>query len=71
MNGSGLRTVQGFTSNRELLPAAVNSVTFQRVVESKWDPPEAPFPAGVPRERPNYTMLCNAMNFQSAQALNA
>jgi VWFA-related protein len=71
MDGSGLHTLLGFTTDRELLVAAVNSATYQRVAQSKWDPPDAPSLPGVPREKPNYTMLCNAMNFQSAQALNA
>ncbi len=71
MDGSGLHTLQGFTADRELLEAAVNSATYQRVADSKWDPPDAPTLPGVPPEKPNFTMLCNAMNFQSAQALNA
>jgi VWFA-related protein len=71
IDGSGLRMLQGFTSDRELLMAAVNSATYQRVAESKWDPPDSVPVPGLPREEPNFTMLCNAMNFQSAQALNA
>lgn len=71
MDGSGLKMLQGFTSNRELLLAAINSVAYQRVPQSIWEPPQSSAVPGLPRERPNYTFLCNAMNFQSAQALNA
>jgi len=71
MDGSGLHTLQGFTSDRDLLMVAVNSVSYQRVPESIWEPPQSSAVPGLPRERPNYTMLCNAMNFQSSQALNA
>jgi VWFA-related protein len=71
MDGSGLRTVQGFSSDPEMLLAAVKSITYKRVAESNWDPPQAPAVAGLPSEKPNYLLLCNAMNFQSARTLNA
>jgi len=57
-DASGLHMLQGFTSDKNLLVAAVNSIPYQLVPEARWDP--APFPPP-----------CNAMNFQSAQALNA
>jgi VWFA-related protein len=59
MDGTGLHLVQGFTSDHELLSAAVNSIAYQLVPESYWTP--------EPMSRP---LLCNAMNFQSAQTLN-
>jgi VWFA-related protein len=64
MDEGGLHLLQGVTSDQKLLLAAVNSVAFQIVPESRWDPPSPP-------ERPNILLLCNAMNFQSARALNA
>jgi hypothetical protein len=63
VDGSGLHMVQGFTSDRDLLLTAVNSVTYQASPESYWYPPPPPPPV--------FAWLCAAMNFQSAQALNA
>jgi len=57
-DGSGLHLLQGFTTDRDLLIAAVNSIPHQLIPDARWDP--APFPPP-----------CNAMNFQSAQALNS
>lgn len=57
-DGSGLHLLQGFTTDRDLLTAAVNSIPHQLIPDARWDP--APFPPP-----------CNAMNFQSAQALNS
>jgi VWFA-related protein len=65
MDGSGLRLVQGFTSDRDLLLAAVDSIAYQPAQESRWEMSAADFRA------PSLPLLCNAMNFQSAQALNA
>jgi VWFA-related protein len=71
MDGSGLHLRQGFTSDRDLLLAAVNAITYQRALEGQWDPPSSPSTPGIPPERPNFLLLCNAMNYQSAQTLNA
>ncbi|HWG17776.1 MAG TPA: VWA domain-containing protein, partial [Acidobacteriaceae bacterium] len=59
MDGSGLHLLQGFTGDRNLLVAAVSSITHQRVPDAYW----APDPGGPPP--------CAAANFQSGQALNA
>lgn len=71
MDGSGLHTVQGFTTDRDLLLAAVNSITYQRIAEGIWDPPQSAAVPGLPPEKPNYLLLCNAVNYQSSRALNA
>jgi VWFA-related protein len=60
-DGSGLHLLQGFTTDRNLLIAAVNSIPSQLVPDARWDP--APGGAGPPP--------CPAMNFQSAEALNS
>jgi VWFA-related protein len=60
VDGGGLHVVQGFTSDQKLQLAAVNSIRYGLVPESYWDP--------APQ---TWLLLCNAMNFQSAQALNA
>jgi len=63
MNNSGLHLVQEFSSDREQLLKAVNSIAYQASPESYWDPP--------PPSPPRFILLCDAMNFQSAQALNS
>jgi VWFA-related protein len=59
IDGSGMHAVQGFTSDRERLLAAVNSITYQRVADSKWDPPDAPLRPASPVKGP--TTRCCAM----------
>ncbi len=71
MDGGGLHMVQGFTSDRDLLLAAVSSVTYKAVPDGRWQPPDTPAVSGLPAEKPNYLLLCNALNFQSARVLNA
>lgn len=70
MGGGGLRLVQGFTTDRDLLLTAVTSITYQPAQESRWELSAAEMGAfgSPPKLLP---LLCNAMNFQSAQALNA
>ncbi len=61
MDGSGLHVLQEFTTDQDLLVAAVNSITYHLIPDARWDP--APGGAGPPP--------CPAANFQSQQALNA
>jgi VWFA-related protein len=60
-DGSGLHMLQDFTTDRDLLVAAVNSITFHIIPDARWEP--APEGAGPPP--------CPTANFQSQQALNA
>jgi VWFA-related protein len=63
LDGSGLHTVQGFTSDPGALLAAVNSITYRSVPESYW--------TGSGEGQKTLPLLCNAMNFQSEKALDA
>jgi VWFA-related protein len=57
-DGSGLHLLQDFTTHRDLLIAAVNSITFHIIPDAHWEPAPGPPP-------------CPTANFQSQQALNA
>jgi VWFA-related protein len=61
-----LRLVQSFTSDRDVLLAAIDSLSYKRVTGASLDPPLPP-----PFPRPSQLEVCRVLNTQSELAVDA